>query len=190
MGMSNSVACPPSVRPLYAWEIHEVRRVFAEQIDYARVRIHECTPWPDRVNTLGLRLKRMPPNPHAHNAITIGDHCYFPVKLPAKPLQAAHPEHYKLCWLVHELTHVWQFQHLGWRYLAMAVNVQIRQGAQAYDFGGETGLLERLNQGWRLADFNLEQQGDIASSYYQRICHDQETRAWLPFVSEFQQAKL
>ena len=185
--MLNRTPSSPSVRPLYAWEIHEARRVFADQISYAKVRIHESTPWPNRVNSIGLRLKGMPKK-EAHNAITLGDHCYFPVRLSARPLPATHPEYFKVCWLIHELTHIWQFQHMGWRYLTQAINAQMRYGAKAYDFGGEKGLLERLNQGWRLADFNLEQQGDIARTYYQRICQNQDIRAWLPFIVEFQQS--
>jgi hypothetical protein len=137
------------------------------------------------INAIGLRLKRMPPS-DAHNAITLGNHLYFPVKLVAQSVDVDHPEHYKICWLIHELTHAWQYQHLGWRYLGMALDAQLRYGKNAYDFGGEAGLVRAHQQGWKLADFNLEQQGDIASSYYKKMSQGQDTRAWQPYIQEIQ----
>lgn len=177
--------CKPSKRSLYAWEIEEARRVFASQLDYSAVRIHECNLLPDRINGVGSRLKGLPP-PETHNAITLGNHIYFPVRLLETPVRLDHPEHYKICWLVHELTHAWQYQHLGWRYLAMALKAQFREGVNAYNFGGEDGLLERLAQGARFLDFNLEQQGDIARSYYERLVRGQDTRAWNGLIAEVQ----
>ncbi len=47
--------------------------------------------------------------------------------------------------------------------LIKALQAQLSQGAQAYDFGGEAGLVDAFQQGKKLADFNLEQQGDICS---------------------------
>ena len=179
----------PSIRPLYAWEIREARRVFANRLQYERVRLHEHTGWPDSINRIGLRLKRMP-QVDTHNAITLGNHIYFPVKLLEWLVPSDHPEHYKICWLIHELTHVWQYQHLGWGYLPMALNAQLRLGDKAYDFGGEAGLIAHRGQGWRLADFNLEQQGDIASTYYRQLSSGKDTSAWDPFIAEMQKTAI
>lgn len=181
-----SEACYPDVRSLYAWEIHEARRVFADRLNYTAIRIHECTLWPDRINQLGARLKGMPA-PGGHNAITLGNHCYFPVHLPTAPVRPDHPDHQRVGWLIHELTHCWQYQQMGWGYLFKALRAQIRGGAQAYNFGGENGLLDRLAQGWKFTDFNLEQQGDIVRSYYERICRGYETRAWGPYIAQLQE---
>jgi hypothetical protein len=98
-----------------------------------------------------------------------------------------HPQHFKLDWLIHELTHVWQFQQLGWRYLFMAIGAQIREGEHAYDFGGEKGLIERHKQGWKFANFNLEQQGDIARAYYLAVRRGKDTSPMLPFIAEIQE---
>ena len=46
----------------------------------------------------------------------------------------------------------------------MALKAQFSHGAQAYDFGGEDGLEDAFQEGGQLAEFNLEQQGDIARS--------------------------
>jgi hypothetical protein len=58
------------------------------------------------------------------------------------------------------------------------------------NFRGIMQGLYPIDQGWRLADFNLEQQGDIASTYYQRICHGQEARAWLAFARQMGEERL
>jgi len=173
------------VRPLYAWEIQEARRVFVDQLNYDLVRIHQNTDWPDTINKIGMWLKRIPYQ-GTPNAITLGNHCYFPVKLLESPVSSDHPDHYKIPWLIHELTHVWQYQHLGWRYLPMALEAQFRPGAEAYEFGGQAGLVRYRNMGWKLADFNMEQQGNIARTYYEALCNEKEVSAWLPFIDELQ----
>ncbi|MFM8320556.1 MAG: hypothetical protein ACKOC5_06530, partial [Chloroflexota bacterium] len=116
-----SQPCPPTERGLYDWEIEQAQRVFAGSLNYARVRIHECTGWPDSVYHMGIKLQRRAPNPKVHNAITVGNHCYFPVQLARELLPPEHGEFYKIGWLMHELTHAWQYQHMGWKYLFRAL---------------------------------------------------------------------
>lgn len=182
-----SEECRSLVRSLYAWEFQEAQRVFAAGLNYEAVRIHECASWPNTIHRIGLRLRRLPYD-NLPNAITLGNHCYFPLQL----LETLVPPHdrafYKLPWLIHELTHVWQYQHWGWRYLALALQTQLREGANAYDFGGEGGLREKYALGWEFKDFNLEQQGDIARSYYERIVRGLAVEAWQPFIAELQGA--
>ncbi|MEW5871136.1 MAG: hypothetical protein AB1894_17810 [Chloroflexota bacterium] len=175
------------VRSLYAWEVQEARRVFAASLQYERVRVHENTGWPDSVNQLGMRLKGIKSTVPVHNAITLGNHCYFPVQLLVDPVPVGHPDHGSFCWLIHELTHAWQYQHMGWRYLGLALYAQFRYGAQAYVYGEEEGLRQRQREGWKLSNFNLEQQGDIARNYYERLCTGQDVSAWLPFITDLQQ---
>jgi hypothetical protein len=173
----------PIVRPMHAWEIQEARLVFGDGLKYEKVRIHEGTAWPNTINRVGARVKRIP-YVEVPNAITLGNHCFFPVRLLDQPVALDQPEYYKIPWLIHELTHTWQYQRLGWRYLAMALGAQFRYGVKAYEFGGEQGLLEALLKGWRLANFNLEQQGDIVRSYYTQVKKGLDASAWLPFITE------
>jgi hypothetical protein len=183
--MSDPIPCKPSVRPMYDWEIQEARKVFANGLNYEHVRIHECRTWTNALDRLGRKLKGMPPE-EVNNAVTLGNHCYFPVKLLDQFVPVGHPENYKLSWLIHELTHAWQFQHMGWRYLYLALSAQIRQKGAAYDFDGEDGLKKRRREAWTLQKFNLEQQGDIARTYYDRVCRGIDVSAWQPFIDEFQ----
>lgn len=171
-------------RALYSWEIQEAKRVFHNRLDYDIVRIHENATWPNLPHRASLMLRRLP-HKGVLNAITLGNHLYFPIQLLKEPVPFGHSDFYKLLWLIHELTHAWQFQCIGWRYLASALNVQIRLGAAAYDFGNEDGLRQNHAQGYRLVDFNLEQQADIASSYYRRLVQQADVSAWQPFIREF-----
>lgn len=177
--------CTPLTRRLYAWEIQEARRVFGDSLAYERVRVHECARWPAALDRLGRRLKGMPP-PELPNAVTLGEHCYFPVRLPETPPEPDTLEFYRLLWLIHELAHVWQFQHYGWRYLPRSLKAQFGLGSAVYDFGGEEGLLQALLDGLCLRDFNPEQQGDICRDYYHRLRLDQRLSAWRPFIGELQ----
>jgi hypothetical protein len=173
------------VRKLYPWEIEEFRAVFGDTLHYERITIHECNPWPDWIDRLGRRLKGQEPlGLGGHNAITLGNRCFFPVNLPQSLLPVDHPESYKHEWLVHELTHAWQFQRMGWAYLVKALIAQFRDKDWAYDFGGEEGLLKSRQKNKLFKDFNPEQQGNITESYYERVRRGKDVSAWEPYISE------
>ncbi len=70
--------------------------------------------------------------------------------------------------LIHELTHVWQYQNLGIRYIPRALAAQ--QTASGYNYGGEAALEQAIASGKGLAFFNLEQQADLVEDYY-RLQH-------------------
>lgn len=188
--MSEADNCRKITRPLHTWEAEAARLVFADRMDYAPVRVHECFDLPNRINRIGTKLKKMPaPSAHTHNAITLGNHCLFPINLPDHPVQAGEADHYQLCWLIHELTHVYQYQTMGWGYLVKAVYTQLKEKAQAYGFGGEQGLLQRRQEGWTFQRFNLEQQGDIARGYFERIARgQQDLGVWKEYMEDIWKA--
>ena len=66
--------------------------------------------------------------------------------------------------LLHELVHVWQFQHIGIVYIPRALNAQ--RTIQGYNYGGVENLKACWHAGKGLKDFNLEQQADIIMDYY------------------------
>lgn len=181
--------CKKLVRTPYQWEIDEFGPVFGDTLDFSRARIHECTTWPDAMDRLGRFLKRMPPpGEREHNALTLGNHCYFPVRLLETLPPPGDKEDYKLDWLVHELTHVWQYQHIGWSYLFKALWAQFRQKARAYDFGGKEGLLKSREKEIPFKDFNPEQQGNITQTFYKRLRKGQDVSAWKPYIEELQKS--
>jgi len=180
-----STECSKSIRKMYAWEIDEFGLIFGESLDFSRVRIVECTRWPDTFDRIGRRLKGMsPPKENEHNAVTLGNRCFFPIKLPQILVAITDPESYKLDWLAHELTHVWQFQHQGWLYLWRALRAQFRDKQFAYNYEGEEGLKKSRKKSKIFKQFNPEQQGNIVQDYYRRIRKNLDTSAWDPYIEE------
>jgi len=172
-------------RRLHAWEMRAARTVFAEAIDYRRVRVHEGAVWANMFDDWARRLRAMGPRPvQQHNAIALGFHCFFPVNLPHPPEQSSEMSYISVAWLLHELVHVWQFQRMGWRYLLLALAAHLREGANVYDFGGEAGLLRCRRQGWKLQSFNLEQQAAIVQSAYHHACAGQLDSVWLDYLAD------
>ena len=168
-------------RVLSPTERAEVELVFGAGLDYTRVSVVENTPLPNWIADIGRSAKP--------NAITPGTVSYFPETLQTSADVIAAGSLRGITWLIHELTHQWQYQHLGWRYLAAAVSVQLREGAQAYNYqreypSREAALRAARDVGRRLATFNMEQQGDIARDYYALLKQGQDVSAWEPFVDE------
>lgn len=85
--------------------------------------------------------------------------------------------------LVHEATHVMQYERCGSRYLGEALCAQRRLGRGAYDYGGEDGLRKTWNAGMSLAVFNREAQAQIAQDYYRRRELGNHSSAYKPFIS-------
>jgi hypothetical protein len=65
--------------------------------------------------------------------------------------------------LLHELTHVWQYQKMGAIYMPKAIHAQNTTG---YKYGGLAELRKRQAAGQGISSFNLEQQGQISGDYY------------------------
>jgi hypothetical protein len=170
-------------RPLSAAEIKEARAVFGDSISYKKVRIMENAAWPDYVARISARLRgSVPPE---HSAIALGYWLSFPVTLKTLGTESTPESIRHLAWLVHELAHVWQYEHYGVRTLFRSLRAHVRYGMRAYDYGGEAGLEAHARQGGRLSDLNPEQQGDLARDYYQRWKRGADTSAWEPFMEEF-----
>jgi hypothetical protein len=169
-------------RPLSGTERGEAQRVFGNNLDYGRIRVHEQASWPNWVARLGARLAGEPPP--ANNAITLGNGLYFPVTLRTSQahLNAGQLGHF--AWLIHELAHAWQYQHVGMRYLLRAIVAQIRLGPDAYDYGGEEGLRDAVGRGKGILSFNPEQQADIAKDIYLMALGGEVAPAWQPFGAQ------
>ena len=137
-------------RHLTATEIAEARLVFGAGLNYRRAGVVENTKFPNLIARLGGA-----PRP---NAVTLGNTSYFPETLRTSAEVIANGDLRAMAWLIHELVHQWQYQHTGWQYLARSSWVQVREGQRGYRYEIEAGR--------RLADYNMEQQGDIARDYY------------------------
>lgn len=181
----SETACSGLVRPLHPFEIDEARLVFADRLDYARVRVHECAGWPDWIHRLGHVLKGRKVPPGEHNAIALGFHCFFPLQMPKEFSGVS--DAFGMCWLIHELTHAWQYQRTGPAYFFKALWVQVTRGEAGYQYGGEAGLIEARQKGMTFASFNPEQQGNIVRDFWVRKRSGLDAAAWQPFIDDLLQ---
>lgn len=90
------------------------------------------------------------------------------------------PRQYRLCYvsfniinswgkmsdelLIHELIHVWQYQHFGAAYIPRALWAQ--GTTEGYNYGGLESLKVAKANGKKFWEFNYEQQGDIIADYF------------------------
>lgn len=173
-----------SKRGLTDWEVNEAQLVFSTSLDATHIVVHEEIAWPDWLAALSARMRKS--SPPSHNAVTLGHHIYFPVVLGTDPDHDSEQALRHMAWLVHELTHCWQYQKVGLRSFFAALAAQIRLGSQAYAYGWEHGLEQALARGEPLSRFNPEQQGEITRHYYYRMKQSLDTSAWLPWIQMIQ----
>ena len=130
-----SMRMKPGVRKLRPKEIEEARKVFPEQFPFHLVRVDESA-------LIGAKTHKV---------------CY----VSFYTINAWGPISAEL--LLHELTHIWQYELYGAAYIPRALRAQREEG---YNYGGVPRLWEVLRAGGDLRSFNLEQQGDIVADYY------------------------
>jgi len=124
------------VRSLTAGEIAMATQVFKDAIDYSKVRVHAETyiPFQDE-----------------DTAVTPNGEIYFhPKRFKDDFSQEANSEKH---WLIHEMTHVWQYQ-LGY---PVAGRGFFRVGL-SYEYD--------LAEDKLLKDYNMEAQGDLIADYF------------------------
>jgi hypothetical protein len=122
----------PDKRSLSESEIEAARKVFSSSIKYESVRIEKMGGFTELIN--GSR------------AYTLGNTINLPGKAHAYP-------HQYVSIIIHELIHVWQYQHGGWGYIPNALLAQVF--GEGYDFG------KALRQGKPWAKMNPEQQAQM-----------------------------
>ncbi len=123
-------------RPLTAREIQMAKTIFGDKVCYKRVRIDEYA-------TIGPRQKRF---------------CYvsfYIINSWGKMSDST---------LIHELTHIWQYEQIGAVYMPRAIRAQYT--IAGYNYGGVTSLLAYLQKDQDMLAFNLEQQADIVKDYF------------------------
>jgi len=169
-------------RPLSPYEISECRKAFGDKLHYQAVKIFEGCTLPNLLDDFGNLFKKIPPRDvKAKNAITLGNRCLFGRVINTSKAN-------DMSWVIHELTHVWQYQTMGWHYLFKAMAAHKRLGVHVYDFGGEEGLKKHIQKAGKFTDFNMEQQGDIVKGYYEKLCKGEDTSAWGYFIEQMEKA--
>lgn len=161
-----------NTRTLSSTEIAEAKKVFGSSISYWQVRIDEYSliAWIGSLFSGGGGM-----------GVTTFHTINFNHKIKTAPGNS------DMAWLIHELTHVSQYEHVGSQYMGEALHAQATGG---YGYGGEAGLLAAFAAGKHLRDFNREQQGDIARDFYLAHTSGRPTTAYDPFIVELRAGKL
>lgn len=133
----------PDKRPLSENELHAARKVFVSALDYLSVRVEKMGALTELIN--GSR------------AYTIGN----TINLPS--MAYAYPDKYTHI-VIHELVHVWQYQHGGWGYVPSAALAQTL--GDGYDFA------KALRDGKPWTKMNPEQQAQMIQDAYRGVYFD------------------
>lgn len=167
-------------RPLNAVELTEVKQVFRDSLDFNRVKISENSSFTNFLGRIGA-VYRHTETP-VLNAATIGNTSFFPVTLVTN--DPNHPDWLNnMGWLVHELTHQWQYQQVGIIYIVQAILAPTYTYAPSGEMPNDA-LATFTREGKRFKDFNREQQGDIMRDYYFSLKKGRETKGWDPYLMD------
>jgi hypothetical protein len=146
-------------RSLESHETEIAREVFGDALDLSTLRLAEG----GLLGSFGV-------------ARTLPTLVTFPKGVLSTPQHQARYER----WLVHELTHAYQYQH-GRSVLSLLPTAMAGFFVKGiYDYGGADGLL-----GKSFLDFNTEQQANIVADYYYLGTYEphRDLSAYEPYIS-------
>jgi hypothetical protein len=89
--------------------------------------------------------------------------------------------------IAHELTHVYQYELIGSRYLGEAIYMLIKTKRDCYDYGGKNGIALACAAGEHYCDYNREQQAMIVQDYCALQAIGADISAYQPFIQEVQE---
>jgi hypothetical protein len=131
-----SKLCKSSVRKLSESELAIARSVFKETIDYEQVRF-------DQRSYLGPKQFKF---------------AYVSLNM-VNGWGTLHPVHF-----IHEMMHIWQYQHMGIRYIPRALHAQ--HFGDGYAYGGPEALEQMFHAGADIRQLNYEQQAELIADYF------------------------
>ena len=92
--------------------------------------------------------------------------------------------------VVHELTHVYQYERIGSRYLGEAIYVLVKTNRKCYDYGSAEGLRTAAAAGRELCDHNREQQAMIIQDYFVLREKGADVAPYEPFLAHLRAGNL
>ncbi len=92
--------------------------------------------------------------------------------------------------VVHELTHVYQYEQVGTRYLGEAIYMLIKTKRDCYNYGGMVGLVDACSVGLCYRDYNREQQAKITQDYFYYREKGSDVTAYEPFIAQVRSGEL
>lgn len=94
--------------------------------------------------------------------------------------------------VMHELTHVYQYENVGSRYLGEAIYMLIKTKRDCYNYGFIDGLTAAIKDGKPYSGYNREQQAMIVQDFV-ALCEkgrEGETAVYQPFLAQLRERKL
>ncbi|AEK63261.1 PAAR domain-containing protein [Collimonas fungivorans] len=141
------------VRPLTPGEIDLAKKVFGTSVDYSKIKVH------NGAYMVGA----------GSNAMTPNGEMYFPSDYYQADFSINDDS--DRIWFIHEMTHVWQYQ-LGYSVKWGGIKIQLK-GGYKYNPGQTVARAYKYDPtadfGKTMSDFNMEQQGDLVSHYFDAI---------------------
>jgi hypothetical protein len=147
-------------RPLHEEEIELAKSIFGDNISYDRVSIN---------STAKFGIKKIAIAYVSFNTIN------YDKKIKKEIF-------------IHEMVHIWQYQHFGSIYIARAIKAQ--RSKEGYDYGGPSNLYTMMLKGARLIDFNFEQQADIIEDYYKLTINPDKAGPIIVSIYQYYAAQL
>jgi RHS repeat-associated protein len=134
------------LRGLTSEELAEAKKIFGDDYDYSSIEILTG----DELPFIGKILTA------TDAAVTIGNTIYFPNE---KDGSSEYDPDIYIDWLIHELTHAYQYQKDGYAYIPKSIIEQLTKGKDAYtinwDFTKE------------FDDYGIEEQAELVELYYE-----------------------
>ncbi|MCP4132406.1 MAG: DUF4157 domain-containing protein [bacterium] len=164
--IGKTIIVPLKRRPLTYGEIYEAKKVFGNKIDYNKVTIAKDTGWSNAFGFDGLggivrsSTMVMGNTIHLHKRNSINGTLKFK----------------KSSTMIHELTHVMQYQRSGYGYaVESAVDQVVKDDAYDYEKGMQKGV------SWE--NLRSEQQAQLVQRYYQyRFLWKYKKERWQKFM--------
>lgn len=154
----------PNTRKLTRVEEQEARKVFGDSINYRKVRIDENS----LIAWMGAKMHKC-----SGMGITSFRTINFNKKIKTTPGSS------DMKWLIHELAHISQMEHVGSRYMIEASYARVVEG-----YGYALGARPHFR------NYNREQQASIAADYYIALVSGRSTAAYDPYIAELQTGDL
>lgn len=184
-----------------AWSLQLVTRIldvigFPEMVEFAQHLLSHATPLTEAERRAGQSV--LGENAVRWDQVRVAEGGYLHLVFAANggrafttfhtiniPASGAHGRS-NTAIVVHELTHVMQYERSGSWYIGQAIHAQATVG---YGYGGASGLRAAHAAGRHFASFNREQQAQIAQDYYTLFVATGVTRgpdfdAYQPFIAE------
>jgi RHS repeat-associated protein len=174
--IGTKINVPLDRRPLMNTEIAETKKVFGNSIDYDKVEVAKGTKWS---NAFGLPEV----GPIRKSTMVTGN----TINVRESDMEKGTLKFKNKNDLIHELTHVLQYQRSGYGYMADSAINQTLKGDKAYNY--QDSMKNKVP--WKKLE--AEQQAQLVEDYYkERYMYKSDKKDWnqyTPYINDMRNSK-